>query len=423
MHSLEFVPANTAMVSGVILKNPSLIFDDLRQIFGESAMTSITQMETQMRINLQHDLLGKLTGEIAVSSPGMFPMAPVASPTKTALVPEAAPQPGPFTFILGVSDAEGLQQTLTRLLASGPFQTAEREEAGVTFHTLAIPGGVGPAKEIDYFFLDGYLVIGSDPAIAEEALRAHRNGSSLANSAKLRDALGGQSLNVSAFGYQNAGQMLAPMLSQLPPQLRQMLPAQPINTPPSVFMVYADQSSIRGVSNNDMQTGMTVGLIAGAIAIPNLIKTHATVSAAAVNPESETAAVSTLRTVNTAELAYSSKFPDRGFAAGLASLGHGSDGNCSLDGRTPDHACLIDGLLGKANCTPGSWCESADYKFAVRGVCLAGKCMSYVVSATPAKGTGTNFCSTDTGVIRSRSGPPLTAPLTVAECRNWMPVR
>lgn len=423
MHSLEFVPANTAMVSSVILKNPALIFDDLRQIFGESAMTSVTQMETQMRINLQHDLLGKLTGEIAFSSPGMFPMAPVASPTKTALAPEATPQPGPFAFILGVSDAEGLQQTLTQLLAGAPFQTAERQEAGVTFHTLTIPGGAGSAMEIDYFFLDGYLVIGSDPAIAEEALRAHRNGSSLANSAKLRDALGGQSLNASAFGYQNAGQMLAPMLSQLPPQLRQMLPPQPINTPPSVFTVYADEKSLRGVSNNDMQTGVTVGLIAGAIAVPNLIKTHGTVSAVAVNPESETAAVSTLRTVNTAELAYSSKFPDRGFAAGLASLGPGSDGNCSLDGRTPDHACLIDGLLAKANCTPGSWCESADYRFAVRGVCLAGKCMSYVVSATPAKGIGKNFCSTDSGVIRSRSGPPLTEPLTVAECRNWMPVR
>jgi hypothetical protein len=262
-----------------------------------------------------------------------------------------------------------LQQTLTQLLTMGAMQTAEREEEGVTVHTVTIPAGTGSPTEINYFFLEGYLVIASDRAVAEEALRAHRSGSSLAKSGKLREA----SPRASAIMYQNTGQMLGNMMSQLPPELRELLPRSGFNAPPTVFSVYADETSLRGVSTNNMQTDASLVLIGAAIAIPNLLRSRTTVlggPVAQVPTANESAAIARLKTVNTAQVTYATAYPDRGFASGMAFLGPGTQADCSGAAPTADHACLLDGAPG--DCTSGRWCEKNGYKFSVRGVCLMG---------------------------------------------------
>ena len=81
-----------------------------------------------------------------------------------------------------------------------------------------------------------------------------------------------------------------------------------------------------------------------AIAIPNLLR--ARISA------NESAATSTVRTINTAQITYSTTYPEQGYARDLATLG----GNCT-SGGTAEHACLLDGQLGQANCTAGVWCQ------------------------------------------------------------------
>ena len=421
MGGLDFVSSNTAMALAVILKNPSLMFDDLRGIMGETAFASLPQMEAQLKVNLKRDLLSRLTGEIVLEAPAPSMMVPVSVPTTTTFAPDAPLKTGPFKLILGVSDATGLQQTLTQLLATVPMRTAERREEGVTIHTITIPGAAGNAQEINYFFLDGYLVIASDQAVAEESLRAHRTGTSLARSSKLRDSLSrGPSSNASMIVYQNAGQMMAPMMAQLPPELRQLMPAGTINTAPNVFSVYADETALRGFANNNVQTDATVGLIIAAIAIPNFVRARQ--EAANAN---DGAALSSIRTVNMAQVTYTATYPERGFAAGLALLGPGTGGDCSTTNPTSEHACLLDGVLANVSCTSGRWCEKGGYKFSVRGVCLAGRCASYVVTATPVNvnGLGKNFCSTEDAVIRSHSGPSLAMPLTANECKAWMPIR
>src|SRR5258708_40162685 len=88
-------------------------------------------------------------------------------------------QGGAFKVILRVLDPTGLEQTLSRLLVMAPMQSGKREEDGVTFNTLTSPGPAGEAKELNYFFMDGYLVIASDRETANEAVRQHRTGDSL----------------------------------------------------------------------------------------------------------------------------------------------------------------------------------------------------------------------------------------------------
>jgi prepilin-type N-terminal cleavage/methylation domain-containing protein len=71
-------------------------------------------------------------------------------------------------------------------------------------------------------------------------------------------------------------------------------------------------------------------LIIAAIAIPNLV--HGKMRA------NEAAAVSSIKTINTAQLMYNDAFPEVGYASSLANLGaHGS----TCDKPTSTNACLI----------------------------------------------------------------------------------
>jgi len=413
MSGLDFVSGKAAIAGDLMLKDPAQIFDDLRDIMGKDAFAMLPQMEAQFNVNLKQDVLSKLGGEIAFEMQAPPMMAAGDSANKSG-----TPQGGAFKVILRVLDPAGLQQTLSRLLVMAPMQSGKREEDGVTFNTLTSPGPAGKATEINYFFMDGYLVIASDRDTANEAVRQHRTGDSLGKSSKLREALAGQPANASMMMYQNAGQMLGPMLAQLPPEIRQLLPnTSPLDMRANVFYVNADKNSFRGSTSDNINTDISMGLIVAAIAIPNLLR-----SRIAAN---EAAAVGTMRTVTTAEVTYDTTYPKRGYASSLAAMGPPISGSCSRTDITPAHACLLDEAVGNASCTAGKWCTKNGYRYSVRGVCGPTGCKSYVVTATPVNtGTGTkSFCSTVDAVIRVSTGAPLDEPLTAMQCKAWRPIQ
>jgi len=271
--------------------------------------------------------------------------------------------------------------------------------------------------EINYFFLDGYLIVATTREQAQEALRAHRSGTSLVHSSQL--AAQGQPPKASMMVYQNSGPFFAAIASRLSPDTAAMFSkALSSSEPATTFMYgYADETSIRGTANNNIASGASFGLIAAAIAIPNLLR-----SRIAAN---ESAAAASVRTVNTAEITYMTVYPAKGYAPSLAAMGPPDASDCSNPSDvTAAHACLLDGVLGNAGCTPGKWCTKGGYRYSVRGVCVQAKCKDYVVTATPlSKDTGTkSFCSVDDAVVRINMGAPLETPLTVAQCLAWKPL-
>ncbi len=154
-------------------------------------------------------------------------------------------------------------------------------------------------------------------------------------------------------------------------------------------------------------------LIIAAIAIPSLLRSKLLAN--------ESAAASTVRTLNTAEATYSGKFPNVGYAHDLSTLGPGPSGNCTGEG-TLEHACLLDAKLG---CS-GASCVKYGYRFEVAATCGSdGVCSDYVATATPVQ-LGTtgrkSFCSTSDGVVRSQPEGRIQAPPTVADCQSWSPV-
>ena len=175
-------------------------------------------------------------------------------------------------------------------------------------------------------------------------------------------------------------------------------------------------------------TGLILGyislpfiLIIAAIAIPNLLR--ARISA------NEASAASTVRTIQTMQITYSTSYPEQGYARDLATLG----GNCTTG--TAEHACLLDSQLGQANCTSGVWCQKGQYKYTVSSNCAPARfgeqqqgtenaCTEYVIAATPINfNTGRrNYCSVSDAVVRYRFGGPLSTPPTAEECQAWNPL-
>ena len=403
--SLDFVPAKSSLAEVFRLKNPAQMLDDIIEIAGPQAFAMLPQMEAKMNINLKQDLLSKLTGEIGLQF-DVSPLAAAASGGKNNATPN-------FTVLVGVSDPTGLQQTIKRLLAQAPMQSGERQTDNITLNTLTIPGAGGNTQEVNYFILDGYLVVATSREGAESALRAHRDGSSMAKSGKLGKA--GAPVASSVI-YQNVGSFLSMMGAQAPPEIRQLL-SKSLDTSESVanvFYAYADENRIRATTNSVASTDASIALIGAAIAIPNLLR-----SRIAAN---ESAAAATVRTVNTAEVSYSATYLKKGYAPSLAAMGPGA-GDCSGSNISATHACLLNEVVGNATCIAGKWCEKSGYRFSVRGVCQQASCRGYVVTATPisdASGSK-SFCSITDAVVRSKPGV-VTAPLTMAECKAWAPI-
>jgi type IV pilus assembly protein PilA len=98
----------------------------------------------------------------------------------------------------------------------------------------------------------------------------------------------------------------------------------------------------KGFSLIELLIVVAIILIIAAIAIPDLMK--AKISA------NEAAAVSSVRTITTAEAAYLTNYPSVGYAAQLSDLGAGGVTPCVPSSTS---ACLIDDSLARASSPPG----------------------------------------------------------------------
>jgi len=140
----------------------------------------------------------------------------------------------------------------------------------------------------------------------------------------------------------------------------------------------------QGFSLIELLIVVAIILIIAAIAIPNLLRARMAAN--------ESAAASSIRTINTAEVSYITSYPTVGYAASLATLG-GVSTTCASGGATQTAACLIDNNLA----TPPASGKSG-YHFNA-----AGTASTYEASAWPVSSgsTGTKtFCSVEDAVVR-----------------------
>jgi prepilin-type N-terminal cleavage/methylation domain-containing protein len=159
----------------------------------------------------------------------------------------------------------------------------------------------------------------------------------------------------------------------------------------------------KGFSLIELLIVVAIILIIAAIAIPNLLR-----SRMAAN---ESAAASTIRTLNTAEVAFSTTYASVGYASSLTFLGpNGVD--CSVAANvTATSACQIDSVLGCAAAT----CPKGAYLYSLVPATVAGA--DYFAWAHPISTAGGNkrFCSLADAVVKFDSLTVTTAP-ALADC-------
>jgi len=140
-----------------------------------------------------------------------------------------------------------------------------------------------------------------------------------------------------------------------------------------------------GFSLIELLIVVAIILVIAAIAIPNFLKAKMSAN--------ESAAVSSIRTINTAELSYLNSYPNSGYA-NLAALGSGGAQPCVA---SSDTACLIDDTLATATSVPGKsgYIYSGD-----------GAVNTYFASAKPTVQNVTgirSFCSFEDATVRVQS--------------------
>lgn len=137
----------------------------------------------------------------------------------------------------------------------------------------------------------------------------------------------------------------------------------------------------KGFSLIELLIVVAIILIIAAIAIPNLLRARMAAN--------ESAAASSIRTLNTAQVSYITAYPTTGYAAAMSNLGGASP--CTASSTT---ACLIDNNLATATAAPGK----SGYYYG-----MTGTASTYVGSAVPVtvNTTGTkSFCSVEDAVVR-----------------------
>ncbi|MGA2965631.1 MAG: prepilin-type N-terminal cleavage/methylation domain-containing protein [Terriglobales bacterium] len=138
-----------------------------------------------------------------------------------------------------------------------------------------------------------------------------------------------------------------------------------------------------GFSLIELLIVVAIILVIAAIAIPNLLRARIAAN--------ESAAVSGVRTLNTAQISYYSAYPSIGYASALSNLG----GSCTgAVAPASNNACLTDDAVASGS--------KSGYYFNVTNV-TGNPATSYQISAWP---TGYNqtgiryFCSTQDAVVR-----------------------
>jgi hypothetical protein len=263
MGSLEFVSPEASMVTAAVIKNPRSIMEEVFQMAGSGDANfaqHVAEFEAKTGVNVLDDITAPLGGEVTMAFDG--PVLPTPR----------------WKLILEVYDPSALQATIAKLVDSfnregnaqgHSLQLTTRKVGSQTYYVIGSPNHTN--SEVDYTFVDSYLIAAPDLGTLSRAIQARQAGYTLTHSPAFQALLPSDGYtNFSAIFYHNIGPVVGPIAEQLKssgaltPQQRQSIDALTANSAPGLIYAYGEPERIVVASNTgfmgfDLGTLLTMG--------------------------------------------------------------------------------------------------------------------------------------------------------------------
>jgi len=263
MGGLEFISPDASMVNSVVIKNPRAIVEELFRIIGSGDANfpqQLSEFESKTGVSVLDGITAPLGGEVTMAFDG--PVLPTPR----------------WKLVLEVYDPTTLQSTVGKLVESfnreappskGSLQLTQQQVGAQTYYTIR--NSEAPNFEMDYTYVDSYLIAGPDISTLSRAIQGRQSGNTLTHSPTFQALLPSDGYtNFSAIFYHNVGPVLGPLVQQiktmgtLTPQQQQSIATLQANTAPGLIYVYGEPERIVVASNTgfmgfDLGTLMTLG--------------------------------------------------------------------------------------------------------------------------------------------------------------------
>lgn len=263
MGSLEFISPDASMVSSAVIKNPKSIVEEILKMAGAGNpdfSQHLSEFESRTGVSVLDDMAAPLGGEVTWAFDG-------------AMIPTPR-----WKLIVEVYDPSTLQSTIEKLVDAfnrqgntqgHSLQLSKRQINSRTYYTISSPNQ--PSVEVDYTYVDSYLIAAPDTATISRAIQSREAGYSLPHSSTFKALLPNDGYtNFSGIFYHNIGPVIGPLAEQvkssgaLTAQQRQSMDALTANSAPGLIYAYGEPDRIVVASNTgfmgfDLGTLLTMG--------------------------------------------------------------------------------------------------------------------------------------------------------------------
>ena len=272
MGSLEYISPDANLVAGFVVKDPVRLVDDLLGVIetvSPDLRKNLDKHQADRGLDIRKDIAAPLGGEFAFAIDG--PILPTPS----------------WKMVFEVNDSAHLQQTLERVVGEVNKEAAKFGKTGLVWERGDISGrtyytlkSVDFGVEVNYTYVNGYVVMGPSRAMVAQSVQRQEQGYSLLRSSRFTAGLPADgNANFSAVFYHNLAPLVQPFAdriassaSKLSEEHQQAIKSMAANMPPTLAYAYAQGDSITFAANTEGGPfGLSPATLMGA---PNALEIH-----------------------------------------------------------------------------------------------------------------------------------------------------
>lgn len=251
MGSLEYISPDANVVASFVVRDPVKLVDDLLGVIetvSPDLRKNLDKQQADHGLDIRRDIAAPLGGEFAFAIDG--PILPTPS----------------WKMVFEVNDPEHLQQTLERVVSETNKEAAKFGKTGLVWDRADIGGrtyyslkSTDFGVEVNYTYVNGYVVMGPSRAMVERSVRSQEAGYTLLRSSRFTAGLPADgNANFSALFYHNLAPLVQPFAERiaksagnLSPEHQQAIRSMAADMPPTLAYAYAQGDSITFAANTE----------------------------------------------------------------------------------------------------------------------------------------------------------------------------